>query len=690
MFNFLNSAVLIAAAAALIPLLIHLFSKRKVKVVEFSSLKHLKEMQKRQVRRIKIRQLLLLILRMLIILFAVLAFARPATKGGYIGSHAGVSSVILLDRSASMQRQIKDGQLFDLATQKVTEILNGFDQTDEVILIPFDRTSYFPSGERFFSSDVAEEVLEQITCGYDKADPGMAFQKGLEMLSRANNLNKEIYLITDRQANSLPEERDSLPENISCYIIELPTEIDGNCGIVNVSLGGQLIEVGSEFIIKADIKNYDSRAKSELLASLFIDDIRVSQKEFSIEASGNELLQLEYEIQKSGLHSGWIEISDDDFGVDNRYYFSFKIPDNFNVLIIDGDGGGEIIKLALVPSKEAARYWSVKTVTPQNLAAIRFNDYDLAILSGPDSLGKAETSRLLEFVETGGGLFFILGDNTDISYFNREFGPPLGAELLIPTPKIFSGAGYFTLEQFDYAHPIFAPFANLHEELPTLKFYSLAVLNRTSSEKNMALFSNNTPAIFESGFGIGRIIFMSSPILPTYTDLASHSFFVPFVIRTAEYLAEDISSYERFNYVGQNIVRTISDKTGIEEVIQLVTPENRTYQISGIQKPGQLTFDCHPIDWPGLYQLKSENRAVDIFPVNMSSEEGDLQSVDMEQLAASLGIDRFKSISLESNADKIITETRYGRELWKIFLWAVVILMIVEMVFSREKNITEK
>jgi len=43
MFNFLNSAVLIAAAAALIPLLIHLFSKRKVRVVEFSSLKHLKE-----------------------------------------------------------------------------------------------------------------------------------------------------------------------------------------------------------------------------------------------------------------------------------------------------------------------------------------------------------------------------------------------------------------------------------------------------------------------------------------------------------------------------------------------------------------------------------------------------------------------------------------------------------------------
>ncbi len=690
MFNFLNSAVLIAAAATLIPLLIHLFSRRKVKVVPFSSLKHLKEMQKRQVRRIKIRQLLLLILRMLIILIAVLAFARPATKGGYIGSHAGVSSVILLDRSASMQRQLKDGQLFELAGQKLSEILNGFDQTDEVILIPFDRTSYFPSGERFFSSDVAEEILGQVTCGYEKTDPGQAFQKGSELLSLANNLNKEIYLFTDRQANSLPENRDSLPDGISCYIIDLPTEIDGNCGIVNISMGGQLIEVASGFIIKADIKNYDSRDKTELLASLFIDDIRVMQKEFAIKANGNQSVQLEYEIQKPGFHSGWIELSDDDFTVDNRFYFSFRIPEKFNVLIIDGDGGGEIIKLALVPSEEVARYWSVKTITPQNLAAVRFNDYDLAILSGPDSLGKAETSRLLEFVDAGGGLFFIMGDNTDIGYFNRELGSILGAELLIPTPKIFSGAGYYTLERFDYNHPIFKPFGTLHDELPTLKFYSLAEIKRKSSEKNIAYFSNGNPAIFESGFGLGRIVFMSSPILPKYTDLASHSFFVPFVIRTAEYLAEDISSYERFNYIGQNIVRTISDKISIQNIAQLVTPDNKTVQISGIQKPGQLAFDCRPIEVPGIYQLISENRVVNVFPVNVAPEEGNLQAADLKQWAASLGISRFKTIPLESNADKIITETRYGRELWKIFLWAVVVLLIVEMIFSREKNIAEE
>ena len=77
MLGFLNSTILLAAAAALIPLIIHLFSRRRVKIVPFSSLRHLKAMQRRQVRRLRIRQLLLLIIRMLIILAVVLAFARP-------------------------------------------------------------------------------------------------------------------------------------------------------------------------------------------------------------------------------------------------------------------------------------------------------------------------------------------------------------------------------------------------------------------------------------------------------------------------------------------------------------------------------------------------------------------------------------------------------------------------------------
>jgi hypothetical protein len=687
MFNFLNSAVLIAAAAALIPLLIHLFSRRKVRVVPFSSLKYLKEMQKRQVRRIKIRQLLLLMLRMLIILVAVLAFARPATRGGYIGSHAGVSSVILFDHSASMQRQVKDGLLHELSCRKIKEILSSFGQSDEVLLIPFDRDVSLPFGEGLYSADVAKEILGESGPGYDRADLGKAFRKGQELLGAASSLNKEMYLISDRQLNSLPDSAGIPSDDISYYLIDLPIEIDGNCGITGINMGGQLIEVGSDFNIKATIKNYDSRPKSEQLASLFVDGTCVMQKEFEIAAEDQQSVQLSYEVMNSGFHSGWIEISDDDFLPDNRHYFSFRIPERFNILIIDDDGGGEIVRLALVPSEEIARHWSVKKTDSQNLASIDFRDYDLVILSGPASTGSAETRRLFEFVDAGGGLLFILGEKTDRGYFNREFGQKLKVEMSSPVPEYISGAGYFTLERLDYGHPIFEPFAEMHKnEMPILKFYGLANMRGNPEEHNLGYFSNGNPALIEAGFGLGKIIILGSPILPRFTDLAGHSFFVPFIIRTAEYLATDVSSYDGGNIIGQNIIRTVSDKTSLQSVIEMITPENRIFQLTGIQKPGQVAFDCRPVDIPGIYQLVSGNHPIDIFAANLSPDEGNLQAASPEQLAASLGIKQYKTIPFNSNTDKFISEARYGRELWQIFLWAVVILLVVEMIFSREKS----
>ena len=685
MFNFLNSAVLIAAAAALIPLLIHLFSRRKVRVVEFSSLRHLKKMQKRQVRRLKIRQLLLLLLRMLIILLAVLAFARPATQGGYIGSHAGVSAAIVLDRSASMQRQVRDGRLFELARQRTREILQGFGESDEVILIPFDRKTYFPSGERFFSSDIALGILDELTPGFDAGNLDAALADALDMMGRAGNLNKELYIVTDRQAGSGDGPIDSLPSDITVYMVELPVEIDGNCGVIDLDLGGQLIEVGSEFNIKSVVQNYDARPKSEMLASLFIDGTRVMQTEFEVEASGQVTVPFRHTVARPGFHSGYVDLADDDFVPDNRLYFSFRLPEQFNVLVVDGDGGGDVVRLALVPSENAARYWSVKTVTPDDLASVRFPQYDAVVLSGVHSLGRVETGRLKRFVDGGGGLFIILGAGTEDSFFDENLRPLFGMQYVAPAPENFSGVGYFSLERFDYGHPIFKPFAGLHRDtLPTFRFFALPTLRDGDNNRDLAFFSNNAPAMVEAAHGRGKMILLAASILPRYSDLAGHSFFVPLVIRTMEYLAGDLSDYEVENYVGENIIRTVAGDAAGFGTVTMVAPDERTYRIAGVEKTGQMLYDCRPIDQPGIYLLKNRARTVGLFPVNLVPGEGEPAALEPDILAEALGIDTYRLIAYEADPAAAVSETRFGRELWKIFLWAVVVLLAVEMIFARE------
>ena len=67
--NFLNPVVLFGLGAALLPLVIHLLSKRRAKEVAFPSIRLLELMQTDRIRMLKIKQLLILLLRTLIIIF---------------------------------------------------------------------------------------------------------------------------------------------------------------------------------------------------------------------------------------------------------------------------------------------------------------------------------------------------------------------------------------------------------------------------------------------------------------------------------------------------------------------------------------------------------------------------------------------------------------------------------------------
>ena len=99
--NFLNSIVLFGLGAVVLPLLIHLVSRRRAKEVAFPSIRLLELMQSDRIRMLKVKQLIILLLRTLIIVLIILAFARPALRSVFKGN-TRTSAVIIIDGSASM------------------------------------------------------------------------------------------------------------------------------------------------------------------------------------------------------------------------------------------------------------------------------------------------------------------------------------------------------------------------------------------------------------------------------------------------------------------------------------------------------------------------------------------------------------------------------------------------------------
>ncbi|MEW5993885.1 MAG: BatA domain-containing protein [Candidatus Zixiibacteriota bacterium] len=689
MFNFLNPAVLFAAVAALIPLIIHLFSRRRLKVVEFSSLKHLQAMQKRQVRRLKIRQLLLLFLRMAIILAIVLAFARPTTTGGSVGAHASVSAVILFDNSASMSREVSDGNLLDLARKRTQQLLETFGESDEVAVIPLTRAARGEYRAGFSSAAIAAERLQQVQASSGRADLESGIDAAIRLLAGAVNLNKEMYIVTDRQRQSLPDRRPLGDTDAQVYLVELALTDGDNCGVTALDFGGQLLVPGHEFDITATVKNYGSQDRSDIIASLYLDGRRVAQTDVSVGAGLETSVRFAGTLTRGGFHSGYVELSDDPFAGDNRCYFSLHIPQKFNVLIIDGDGAGQFLALALAPTESSAQYWSVKLARPDQLAQIRLNDYDVVMLAGAPALHDTYVTRLKSFVRTGKGLSVTYDLRTDIEHFNRDWSEVTGVVFDEAAPDDFTRAGYYTLETWEAEHPIFSVFDIEQARPPQIKFYTLPRTRTQDNAATLAWFSGNRPALVESNYGRGRLLTFCGPVLPQYSDLTGHAFFVPFVARTAEYLVAQLSSYDVRLYADEQISRSISWKGSVGAPLEVTAPDSSVFQVPPVERKGSLVITPESTDMPGIYRVSYIGREVDRFAINLNPLEGDLSHVDPDQFATAIGANDYHWLPDNQNLAAAVAEFRFGKELWHIFLWVAVILLAVEMLLARTAGARE-
>lgn len=689
MLNFLNTAILFAAAAALFPFILHLFSKRKVKTVQFSSIAFLKAMRKHQVRAIKIKQLLLLIIRTLIILAIVLAFARPATKGGYLGSHASVSTVIIIDNSASMGLSVRDGVLFDLAVKRAQEILGQLGQSDEAAILA--TTGDFTDGRAdniFGNPQQASRILDRISLTDLRADLLGVYSNAIELLGERLNLNHEIYILSDLQEVSFSSNEQIADFEGKTFWAELPIQEISNCGIMDVSFGNQLIEIGTEIPIATTIKSYSTESQDEILVSLYLNDERVAQEDIRLSPGVSEPVNFEISVSTPGYHSGYIELSDDDLLSDNRFYFSFYVPDQFNILLVGRDDiDRQLMKLALAPDEKLRRHWSVSEMGYNKIQMARLRDFDVVILSDYESLPRGDVNRLKEFVRRGGGLMINIGQNSDSAHYTTHFEDLTGVEITSPFPSTFSRSGHYLMSDFNFEHPILQILKDkIDPQTLNFKTYTLpkSRIKDESEVSLMARYSDGSPAITTAPFGRGRVLYFGCDISPNISDVSEHPFFVPFLVRSCEYLSSDFSAHAENIFAGDAPVRILRRGFNIANEYIMIGPENSRRTVSMEFRDDTRRLICNPVQRAGLYRIMNGTAESDRFAVNVDSEEGDFYKIDWDEMESRFtGASRLPS---QTSVAGFLAEQRFGRELWQFFIAAALILLALEMFIARDRG----
>src|SRR5260370_36231805 len=104
--TFVHPWMLLGALAALIPLLVHLFDRRRPRPHPFGAISFVLRSQRRTASRLKLKRLLLYALRTLILLALPVALARPQLTRASAApppSRGPAAPSILLDPSLSMR-----------------------------------------------------------------------------------------------------------------------------------------------------------------------------------------------------------------------------------------------------------------------------------------------------------------------------------------------------------------------------------------------------------------------------------------------------------------------------------------------------------------------------------------------------------------------------------------------------------
>ena len=689
--TFLNPAILFGLIAASIPIVLHFLNLRKLKRVEFSTLAFLKELQKTKIKRIKLKQWLLLLLRIAIIIFLVMAFARPTVKSLTVGnsSAAKTTAVIIIDNTFSMSVVTGNGSYLNRAKQIAKNLLSNFQEGDEIVLLSIgslsQETIQPTTNHRQLTKQIDELEISEVSRTLNES-----IVKAAQVLYQSNNYNKEIYLLTDLQkgriynsSNELSNLSSILNSNVRLYLIDLSEKESVNLGVEEIKPNNQIFEKGKTVSFDIRVKNYSDQSVNNSVASLFVNGKRSAQQSVSLAPGESKIIPFETTLLDTGLVEIYAELEDDDILQDNKRFFSVYVPDRISVLFLtDNRDDAKFVKYAIDdPTKQKV------TITENSLSqvsSLNLKNYDAVVVIGSER--NTDWRNLFSYAESGGGLILMPSSQSTLSNFQK-----ICMALNISTPvsavgKINSQDSPALFDKINYQDPLFADlFENnkqLQIESPEIYYYFKIVPG--GSGKNIISMFDGSSFLSEYKSGAGKVFLFNSSLNLSWNNFPLKGFFAPLINRLVLYSSSKLKEQNTF-YAGQNIIADISNHSISQ--IKAEKPDGENEYVNSDSLTNQNYFTYTKTDEAGTYKFYSSNKLLYYISVNHDPKESVTDKADFsefEDYLKQIGFEG-KSFSLSPNDDftKVIYQSRFGTELWKYFLIAVLLLAITESLVAR-------
>ncbi len=687
--NFLSPGLLFGLLAASIPVLIHLLNLRKLKKIDFSSLHFLKLIEKQKVRRVKLIQWLLMALRVLIIMMLVLGFSRPVLQETSIPgftSAAKTSVVMIIDDSFSMEVVDGGGSLLNKAKGVAERIISSLKDGDDARVV---LTSGRDEDAGIAKGDLValKKFIKELEPSSVSNDLNSAVIRAAKLMEESENLNKELYILSDLQRSTLGDPKEFtdvsslIDSRVKTMVIDLKTKKTVNSAVVGLKINNQVFEPGKEVSVTATIRNFSDDDINNGVVSLFVNDERGAQKSYSLEAGKITDVTLSAPVKKTGYSSVMVQIDEDDIKTDNQRYGSVYIPKEFNLLLLGKKDDLKFVRAAI----EAGSFAGNMKITERDISqtgATDFTGVNMVIVSGSGE--GADLRKLKDFVNGGGGVLLFPGESTSLKGYSvllNTFGVTAPAELKKDAKAL---PGKFASVSFN--HPLLkeifvTPYGNSVESPGLFTWFRLPL----GGGVDVITLADGGSFLKETKSGRGKVLTVASPPTLASGDLPMIPIFAPLVYRSLFYLASQEPAIQG-TVAGEEI--SVPAKRAGGGKIEVTSPGGITSYLQTGRDGEAMRFSGTSM--PGIYKFTRGGEEIDYIPVNTDSSESNTSYLGEDELKAYFASVKLKNIPQVIKAGDdftgIVLQARTGSELWKLFLILAMVFIAVEMYFARARK----
>jgi hypothetical protein len=673
--NFLAPLFLLGGLAVALPIIFHLIRRTPTLQRHFSSLMFLAPSPPQLSRRSRLDKILLLLLRCLIIGLVAFAFARPFWRDklpAQSGSAPEQLSIVLVDASASMKRQ----DLWKEAVERAVNFARRASPADRVQFMLFDRGS-----RKLMSFDewsaltpqqrgaAVEQRLRATEPTWFAGELGSALIGAAEELNVLGQLNpatsRRLVVISDFQEGSRMQNLQGFDWPAGLQVILEPVEAKhrDNAGL-HVAAESETAPAGAgEARPLVRVSNAaDARRDQFRLAWLDASGATLGNAiDVQVVAGRSRVVRAPQRPQGAAQ----LVLTGDNEPFDNTLFIAAPEPERVQVAFL-GSGQAEDPTEVLFYLNRAFQETRRRSVTITHLPEGGRMPPGVKFAVVASELRPDEAASVRGLLEQGGTVLLVIKNLAAANALEQLTGHA--------RPAVTEAAvkQYAMLEQIDFEHPVFAPFAEPRfSDFTKIHFWKYRRLetNDLANARVLARFDGGAPALFELGVGSGKLLVLTSGWHPADSQFALSSKFVPLLYSMLEYAGcfkEQIS-----------LLVTGSEVPVREAGMSLRRPDGSAVSA---------TAGRWLLDQPGIFTV-SQGTAAHRLGVNVDPAESrtaPLDPAELQKLGVPLGGVSARTAALIDKERKWAraAEVESRQKLWRWLIVAALVFVLVETWFA--------